>query len=343
MTLSSLILLTTFRKHTEIISYLFRYIVFITFNLFAISTETLAVDAITFTLDNDIFMASDDGYTNGLYGSWYYYGRDDEQPESNWLVWPLKWSMPDKKGDLSANAFSIGQSMFTPKDILTSNPDPDDIPYAGLLFLSNTYLVSYDAHADFISTIIGIVGPASGAEAMQKLIHELSDSDEPQGWDYQLENEIVFKFTRGRIWRNWVSENGHFDILSGADMGIGTLESSINAGFTLRGGENLSLSHVSATLIPSRTSNFIAVNDGWFAYLMVGGRLIANQIVYNGNTFRDSRSIELDHTHLAFTTGLAYSWDKISITLAYADLSFTNDERSNVSRFGTLTVGWFFR
>jgi len=321
----------------------YRYFAFITASLFSITSESLAVDAITFTLDNDLFIASDDGYTNGVYGSWYYFGREEKQPEASWLVWPLMWSMPNKNSDISVDAYSIGQSMYTPKDILTANPDPNDIPYAGLLFLNNTYLSSYGSHADSISTTIGIIGPASGAEGIQKWFHEISESDVPQGWGYQLDNEIVFKFTRGRMWRNWASENGHFDFLSGADMGIGTLESSINAGFTLRAGNNLSISHISGILIPSRTSNFIAANDGWFAYIMLGGRLIANQIIINGNTFRDSRSIELDHTHLALTSGLAFSWDKLSITLAYADLSFTNDEISSATRFGTLTVGWIFR
>ncbi|MFK5892565.1 MAG: lipid A deacylase LpxR family protein [Pseudomonadota bacterium] len=322
--------------------YFISYLVYMTISLFSISTETLAADAVTFTLDNDLFIGSDDGYTNGVYASWYYYGSDDEKPELSWLVWPLKWSMPNKNAELSVDAYTIGQSMFTPEDIQVSNPDPNDIPYAGLLLFNNTYVVSYVSYADFISTTVGVVGPISGAESMQNFIHNISDSEQPQGWGYQLDNEVIFKFTRGRMWKNWVSENGHFDLLSGADIGVGTLESSINVGFTLRVGNQLGMSHISGILIPSRTSNFIAVNNGWFAYLMIGGRLVANQIVFNGNTFRDSRSIKLDHTHLALTSGLAYSWGKLSITLAYADYSFTDDEHANATRLGTLTVGWFF-
>lgn len=325
------------------IKYFIDHPLYISILFLTISIKSFAADAITFTLDNDLFIASDDGYTNGIYGSWYYFGRGDEQPDSSLLVWPLKWSMPNSDGELSVNAYSVGQSMFTPNDILASNPDPNDIPYAGLLFLNNTYMVSYGSFADSITTTIGIIGPASGAESTQELIHDITDSDQPQGWDFQLENEVVFKLTRGRLWRNWVSENGHFDLLSGADIGIGTIESSINAGLTIRVGRNLSMSHISGILIPSRTSNFIAVNDGWFAYFMIGGRLVANQIIFNGNTYRDSRSIELDHTHLQLTSGIAYSWDRLSITLAYADLSFTDKDISNVSRFGTMTVGWLFR
>lgn len=323
--------------------HLFDSILYLSFIIFVISNKSFAADAITFTLDNDLFIASDDGYTNGIYGSWYYFGRDNKQPDSSLLVLPIKWSMPNNEGELSVDAYSIGQSMFTPGDIHVSNPDPNDIPYAGLLFLSNTYMVSYGSYADSITTTIGIIGPASGAEGTQEFIHQITGSDQPQGWDFQLENEVVFKLTRGRMWRNWVSENSHFDLLSGADIGFGTLESSINAGLTLRFGRKLSSSHITGILIPSRTSNFVAVNDGWFAYLMVGGRLVANHIIFNGNTYRDSRSSELDHTHITLTSGLAYSWDKLSLTLAYADLSFTDQDKSNVSRFGTVTIGWLFR
>lgn len=319
------------------------YFAFIVVSFVSVTGKALAVDGISFTLDNDLFIASDDGYTNGIYVSWYFFGRDEEQPESSWLVQPLKWSMPDEKGELSVSAYSIGQSMFTPEDILATNPDPNDIPYSGLLFLSNTYIVSYGPYADVISTTVGVVGPISGAEGSQKFIHDITGSDQPQGWSHQLDNELIFKFSRGRMWRHWVSENGHFDFLSGADIGIGTLESSINAGFTIRVGNQLDVSHISGSLIPSRTSNFVAINDGWFAYLMVGASLIANQIIFDGNTFRDSRSIETDHTHLALTSGLAYSWGNLSVTLAYVDFSFTDDEHSNLSQLGTLTIGWMFR
>ncbi|MCW8935035.1 MAG: lipid A deacylase LpxR family protein [Gammaproteobacteria bacterium] len=321
----------------------FYSLLFISTFLFTISIKSFAADAITFTLDNDLFIASDEGYTNGIYGSWYYIGRGKDQPNSSRLVWPLKWSMPDTDGELSINAYSIGQSMYTPSDILASNPDPDDIPYAGILFLSNTYIVSYGSFVDSITTTIGIIGPESGAESTQKFFHEITDSDQPQGWDYQLENEVIFKLTRGRMWRNWISENGNFDLLSGVDMGIGTLESAINAGVAIRVGQQLSTSYISGILTPSRTSNFIAVNNGWFAYLMIGGRLIANHIVLNGNTYRDSRSIDLDNTHVTLTSGLAYSWGDLSVTLAYSDISFKDENISTASRYGTLTVGWFFR
>lgn len=317
-------------------------IVYIAIAILSIPGKALAVDAVTFTLDNDLFIASDDGYTNGIYGSWYYYGFADQQPEISWLVQPLKWSLRNKQGEFAVSAYSIGQSIFTPEDILRTNPDPDDIPYAGLLFISNTHVVSHGTYADSISTIVGVIGPISGAERMQKFFHRLTDSELAQGWGSQLENEVIFKFTRGRSWRNWVSENGRYDVLSGANIGIGTLESSINAGVTFRYGNQLSMSHVSGSFILNRTSNFIAVNNGWFAYLMIGTRLVANQINFDGNTFRDSRSVKLDHTHLALTSGLAYSWGDISATLAYADYSFTDNEHSNLSRLGTLTIAWFF-
>lgn len=171
------------------------------------------IDWVSVTLDNDLFIGNDNGYTNGLYLSFFDVGSRStkDMPNSDFWVAPLMWSMPkgDKLG--AVNAYMIGQTMSTPSDITIANPDDNELPYSAVLALTNSYLAVTEKYADRVSTTIGIVGPAALGEEAQKFVHEIVDADKPQGWDTQLENELVFQFTRGRTWRVWESESKRFD------------------------------------------------------------------------------------------------------------------------------------
>lgn len=320
---------------------LIRKIALLTISLLACNSLLAEADYISITMDNDVFVGSDDGYTNGMYYSWYYVAKQPNTlPEPSALVKPLRWSLPDERPAAAVNAYSLGQAMVTPADITTENPDPNDLPYAGLLALTNSYLMIYDNYTDKISTTIGIVGPESGAAATQKFVHEVIDSDKPRGWDSQLDNEVVFQFSRARIWRNWVSESGNIDVLTAADISIGTLESFVGGGVMIRTGSGLERSYPSPVFIHSRTTNPLAISGGWFAYLGIGGNYFANQIFTDGNTFRDSPSVELDRTQIGGAAGFSYSWDRLSVTLAVEDLTLFEEQLEGITRFGTFTMAW---
>lgn len=318
-----------------------RKITLITISFLVYNSSFAEADYISLTMDNDLFVGSDDGYTNGMYYSWYYVDKQPMAlPEPGVLVKPLLWSLPDQTAKAAVNAYSLGQAMVTPEDITTENPDPNDLPYSGLLALTNSYLLINDHYADKISTSLGIVGPESGAAATQKFVHEVIDSDKPRGWDSQLDNELVFQFSRSRIWRSWVSESGNIDVLTAAEISIGTLESVVGSGAMIRTGSGLERSYPSPAFINSRTTNPLAISGGWFAYLGIGASYVANQIFTDGNTYRDSRSVELDHTQIGGVAGFSYSWDKLSITLAIEDLTLFEEQLEGIARFGTFTVAW---
>ena len=81
--------------------------------------------------------------------------------------------------------------MVTPEDITVKGPQFDDIPYAGHLSLSGTL---WSWNADTITGFgahIGVIGPESGAESVQKWVHKATGSDKPQGWGNQLGTDVV--------------------------------------------------------------------------------------------------------------------------------------------------------
>ena len=308
-----------------------------------ISSTVCAADWSSVSLDNDVFVANDSGYTNGLYVSWFDVGRNSgEKPQPLWPVRLLLWSLPDEATDYTVNAHTIGQMMVTPDDITLEDPDPNDIPYSGLLFYANCYMKIYPGHVDTVTTSLGVIGPASGAEQSQKLAHRLTGDDEPKGWDKQLKNEPVFQFARGRTWRGWVSGEGagSMDILFTSDIKIGTLESSIGGSVMFRYGRGLSVSYPTAVLRSNRAANPLAIENGWYFYLGLGVRYYGNLIFTDGNTFQDSRSVDLDPTQIGAVAGISYSWDSFSLTLAVEDQTLFEDRYEGLSRYGTLTAAW---
>lgn len=312
--------------------------------LFQFTTATVYadIDWMSFTLDNDLFINDDSGYTNGIFLSTYDIGaRPEEFPKNDILVTPLMGSMTTNDKIVVVNSYTLGQIMNTPRDITTTNPPDTELPYAGLLFISNTYTVVTPTVADTVGTVIGIVGPASGAETTQKLIHDITGSNDPQGWDTQLENELVFQFSRGRIWRTWVSSSQHFDFLSGADINVGTLTSSVNGGLMLRYGRDLQSTYFTPLFNNLKTANPVAIKGGWYVYGGITASYVFNQIFLDGNTYRDSRSIEYDPDRLGIGIGLAYSWMDYSLTFAINDFDVISDETSEgLTQFGTLTFAW---
>ncbi|NVK28849.1 DUF2219 domain-containing protein [Marinomonas sp. CT5] len=318
----------------------------LSFSLLATMPVFADTSWVSATLDNDVFVYEDNGYTNGLYVSWYDLRDSDASDHTpDFWVKPLMWTMPSGPVESSANIYGIGQIINTSDDIEDPNPPKNDFPYSALLGLNNTFIATRGDHADRVSTTIGIVGPLALGEQTQKVVHRIIGAQEPMGWDTQLKTEVAFQLSRSRIWRSWASELDTMDLLTGADISVGTIKSSVSTGFMFRYGRNLAVSYQTVLLSENRMANPTAVGNGWFVYAGLKAGYVFNQIFTDGNTFRDSRSIDYNHRNNIFTTGLTYSWGESALSFAVnspftingsdADKKF--DEQT---RYGTLTFAW---
>ncbi len=321
-------------------------IVLIILSAINFSSSAAEYDWVSTTLDNDLFVGTDNGYTNGIYVSLFETGQKaGVKPDNDWLVNPLIWSMPEVKGRSVINSYMFGQTMITPSDINIVDPDQNEIPYSALLAVNNSY-VTYDSSvADLVSTTVGIVGPLALGEETQSLIHRIIGSDDPQGWDTQLENELVFQFSRARLWRTWVSENKKFDLLVKAETNLGTISSDINAGATFRYGKGLDDSYVTSIYSSSRVINPSAINRGWYVFSRISSGYTFNQIYTDGNTFRNSRSIDYEKEFVELSLGFTYSWEKYSISFSVTDANILQsgvekETLQNLTQYGSLTFAW---
>jgi len=291
--------------------------------------------------ENDLVTGKDGGgYTNGIYFSLGQRNDPGEEiTQAPLLTLPLAW-MVDDDPTYAYKLHSLGQAMVTPEDITKEIPDPADAPYAGLLYLRSTYVVVKDDFSDHVATLVGIVGPSSGAEQTQKFVHKLVGSDQPKGWDYQLKDKFVWQIQRTAVWRFSATDSSPFDAVVLADLAGGNLESRAGAGLFFRAGNGLARNYSTMGFLSSRISTPVAVSDGWYVYLGGTANYVHNQILVDGNEFGSSASRGLENYQYSLMGGITYAWE--SATICFSIQSDTDPSESRTARknYGAITFAW---
>lgn len=141
---------------------------------------------VSFTIDNDGIFGVDQDYTNGVFLS---YATDQLTQESQW-----KWlSLANSEhANIDKIELVLGHKMWTPSDIEADYPLINDRPYAGYLHTEINYLSLTSDKAVRYNFTIGTTGESSLSEKAQEIVHGITGSTDPQGWDYQIEDKVAF-------------------------------------------------------------------------------------------------------------------------------------------------------
>ena len=300
----------------------------------------------TVTLENDLFVGKDTGYTNGIALSWAHTGFTEFSPDNipRWLDYLSKnlyiSTMPDKDRAVS---YMIGQLMQTPSDLTIPTLIKNEAPYTGLLFWSANLHAFDDRVADRLSLTLGVVGPLSGAEQAQKWVHDITGADEPKGWDNQIGNEPVFQVSAERLLRLakfHTDKTVGMDVIGTGNGAVGTIESYLAVGLGARLGRGLDRSFPTASFLPGRQVNPLAgsVTGGWYVFAGVQGRFVANDIGINGNTFKDSHSVPLEHWQAAASGGVAFGFKRWAFLLSAVVATDRYEGQPDSTRFGSLSI-----
>jgi lipid A 3-O-deacylase len=299
-------------------------------------------------VDNDLFTGTDRDYTSGVQvgmTSATVESFDDPSlaPSLRWANDKLTWLQP--KGFEENNvAWTIGQRMFTPEDWARTDPDSNDRPYAGLLFAGLTYN-GRDSHSLRSTTIeVGIVGPSALAEQAQRVVHRAVGADRFLGWDHQLNDEPVFRVLHQRF-RRWDIEParrfGDLTVHYGAS--IGNLTTFANAGAELRFGRSLPDNFGTATTLAygqdTAPTRFGAApgRPSIHGFVAVDTRAVLHDITLDGNTWRDSASVEREPYVAELTIGVALKWREWQATLGKVFRTKEYETQDREASFGTLT------
>lgn len=246
------------------------------------------------TWENDFFAQSDDNYTNGFRIS----AVSPEFADHHWLDDLAAYTPFFSEAGRKRVTYAAGQTMFTPENVFATQIVPDDRPYAGFLFGSAGITSDTGETLDRFNLTLGIVGPSSKAYETQKFVHDARAIHTPSGWDNQLKDEPGFIVSYEKVWKNY-ADFGFWGF--GADMmpkvgaSVGNIQTYGSTGVTFRLGKDLPSDYGVPKIRPRMVGSeyFVPTDDfGFYFFADFEGRAVARDIFLDGNTFRDSHSVD---------------------------------------------------
>jgi hypothetical protein len=312
---------------------------------------------LSLSVENDVLVGRDRDYTSGMKLSWTSRWISALETESNdqekrgCLASTLDmFPFFNKPEDRRALSILIGQSIYTPENLKRRDLILDDRPYAGYTYLGLALHRTAQEKMDTIELDIGIVGPHSYAEDVQERVHKWIDSKEPRGWRNQLKDEFALELIYERKWRLAASKLGQglgYDFIPHLGGRVGNVYIYANTGAELRFGWNPPGDFGTCPIRPGCESNAATDMEGGrplgiHAYLTVDGRAVLRDIFLDGNTWKDSHSVDKRYFVADVGAGMGISAKQFKLTygVIYRTKEF-HHQSSNGHFFGTLLITFF--
>ena len=308
--------------------------------------STALADTLSLKVENDTFSRNSDGhYSNGFEVFWSF------EPESQHWSRRFTNAMPGwSDSDVSNVSYRGGHQIYTPFDINYQRLIINDRPYAGLFFLGGSIFANEQLDgwrkARGLHLDVGMVGPAAGAEKIQRAVHKVTDSDEPRGWEHQLRNEPFINVGYNQRW--WKQNNLlGLDIEYGPSAGLtlGNLYTYASTGLGLRFGHRLDRSFSIPSVTPGRSgSQFFTAGNGmsWYLFADLEGRYMAQNMLLDGNTWKDSHSVDREEWVGDAKVGLAFTMSTWQVALAQVWRTKEFKTQHQHDQFGSITLSKAF-
>ncbi len=298
-------------------------------------------------LENDLFVRSGDRYyTHGTEVSRTVVGLPPawlDEMASLFFVF-------ESDGSFQAANYRFGQKIFTPEDLSAASLIENDRPYAGYLYFNAGLLsrISTTASTDtgnLIEFTLGVVGRASGAKEVQSAIHSLTDSETPNGWDYQLNNELALGLSYARFWRNITPLAGglEYGVRPHLNVALGNVYSYAAAGLMFRLGTHLANDLAPPNIrpgFPGLSLYRIGQSNNWYLFAGIEGRAVARNIFLDGNSFSNSHSVDRRPLVADVQFGAAFQVGDIRLSISQMIRSREFEEQKNHESFGALNLSF---
>jgi hypothetical protein len=192
---------------------------------------------------------------------------------------------------------------------------------------------------------VGMVGPASLAEASQSFVHHALSIRTPLGWSYQVPNQPLLNLYWDRAWRVPLTPAATgagigVDLVPSIGLSVGLEQIYAGGGARLRVGENLAEDFGPPRIRPALGTPPTAPGRGfgWYLFLGAGGRVVGYDVTLNGTPWRDSRSV----TPLRFVgeieAGAALTWNNLRLGYTHVWRSREFIDQSRGFQFGSITL-----
>ncbi len=254
-------------------------------------------------------------------------------------------------------SLGMGQQIYTPEKTSASNPPSDDRPYAGYLYGFLALHAKKENRLDTLELAGGIIGPSALGEQAQNEVHRFWGMETAKGWDHQLHDEPALMLSWTRTWRanDAAGKGWGWDMLPHIGLNAGTPFTQAVAGGEVRLGWNLPPDFGSSTIRPgsgiyapgsenplSRGSGSFLDNCSVYLFAGIEGRGVAHNTFLDGNTWKDSRSVDKFPFVGEFDWGFALSVHDFRLSYTHAIRSKELHGQNKGQNFGAITLGYTF-
>ncbi len=311
-----------------------------------LATRVLAdPGVVTLQMDNDGMLSSDDdNYTAGLELTWTRAATPDHWTQR------IADSLPDGwLNQVDALSYHLSYRMYTPVEVERRDLIEDDRPYAGLVLgglslYSRQPLRGAWQREEALQFDIGAVGPIAAADSVQREVHRFTNSQRPRGWSHQLGNEPILNASYRRHW--WHRQPlGALEMQHGPGLSasLGNLVVQAGAGYGLRLGQGLDESMGWPSLgVEQGGYRQVSTSpgSGWHLFAALQGRYVAHNLLLDGNTVRDSHSVDRRELVGDAVLGVALTWERWEVSLAHVWRSREFEGQENSTVHGALSLSY---
>jgi len=257
--------------------------------------------------DNDYFTKADEYYTQGV-------TLELAHPAFKHFILSkllLKPKNTDVIYGLRLDAYG-----YTPTSIDSGYILKGDRPYSANISLG-TFATAVDTvKCQTIATtfIIGLMGPADGGELFQKYIHQVTGNSLPQGWQYQIQNDLILDY-QINYEKELLTYQNMFLLNATSMLRVGTHNDKLSAGFNcMVGNFNDRYRSVATTKADHRKIQY-------YLYAQVLGSVIGYDATLEGGLFNKSSVYTISPNDISRFTFQADAGIVVSYKRVYAEYS----------------------
>lgn len=301
--------------------------------------ESLDIKNISFSMENDADFRTDQDYTYGAEISVLFYREDINE---SFLHIPFT----NYKNQDNYISFSYAQKIYTPKDLENYDLIDNDRPYAGYVYIKSGLYQSYKNTLKSLVLQLGLIGPSTNMDSIQKLIHSIIGSDSPNGWDNQLKNEFIMQVNYSQ--KHYIPLSSRSAITPEYGFELGNASTKIFAAALYRWGMlsqdygSSQIDNVTYNKIPLSPKKVYKNQWSYCFNFSLKGNIIARDIFLDGNTFRDSHSVEKNIFVAEVGYGISINYEKFSIDYLRKHLSKEFKTQDRFPNYGSLIFSYNF-
>ena len=311
----------------------------------------------TFTIrsDNDVWGGAhqDQGYSAGgmlQLASTTLAPGDDAGCMTHGLGWLDRGSDWLGRGSARNVVVNLTQAIYTPADRDAELQDPEDRPFAAVLYGTLGRNVRDGDRLATTQLRLGIVGPSARGEEVQDAIHHLFGRSRFRGWDNQLRDEPVFAVVHEQAWR-WtgpqLGDGLGWDFGAHAGGSVGNLATHLNGGGRVRFGRHLPDDFGSSPLRPGGENAAPVLQPraegwAWHLYADFDARLVGHDLSLDGSTWKDSHEVDREVFVADLTLGAVATHGPWRFAATHTRRSREFEGQREAPVFGTFAISRSF-